>query len=137
MSERWTRIAVGLAVAGAIVGVFATWLADGAVTMNGVEGPNDGWLVLILALFVLAWTPALLRGSWVAVLGVLGSALVMGLSALGDWLDWREVTGAHGSYGLLLVAISSFVLAAAAVWAAARRLGLTARRPSAAGGENR
>jgi len=27
-----------------VVGVFCTWLAQGHVTLSGIEGPNNGWL---------------------------------------------------------------------------------------------
>jgi hypothetical protein len=40
-------------------------------------------------------------------------------TALADWLDAREVSGASAGPGLLLVAGASAVLAGAAVWVAA------------------
>jgi hypothetical protein len=108
-----------LATAVTAVGVFLTWTSDGPVALDGIQGPNDGWLVLILAVFALAWSGSLSRGSWIAVVAVLGLSLVIMWTALADWLDAREVSGASAGPGLLLVAGASAVLAAVAVWVAA------------------
>jgi hypothetical protein len=108
-----------LATAVTAVGVFLTWTSDGPVALDGIQGPNDGWLVLILAVFALAWSESLSRGSWIAVVAVLGLSLVIMWTALADWLDAREVSGASAGPGLLLVAGASAVLAGAAVWVAA------------------
>ena len=37
------------AIAAIVVGVFSTWLTDGPVTLNGTQGPNNGWLVVLIA----------------------------------------------------------------------------------------
>jgi hypothetical protein len=109
------RLASRIAVAAALVGVFTTWLADGSVRLDGAEGPNNGWLVVILALLALPWLRLLERGSWLGVIGVLGSALVIGWTALENWLDGRATLGASARPGLILVMGASAVLAAAAV----------------------
>jgi O-antigen ligase len=108
-----------LATAVTAVGVLLPWTSDGPVALDGIQGPNDGWLVLILAVFALAWSGSLSRGSWIAVVAVLGLSLVIMWTALADWLDAREVSGASARPGLLLVAGASAVLAAVAVWVAA------------------
>jgi uncharacterized membrane protein YhhN len=95
--------------------VFLTWTTDGPVTLNATQGPNSGWLVLIVAAFALAWTPSMARGSWTGVIGVLGASLVMSWTAIENWLDSRDVFGASASYGLLLVVAASVALAGAAV----------------------
>ena len=103
------------AIAAAVIGVFSTWTDDGPVSLNGTQGPNNGWLVLIVAAFALGWTRALVRGSWVGVAGVLGAAVVMGSTAGENWLDNRAVLGATASYGLVIVVLASVALAATAV----------------------
>jgi hypothetical protein len=39
-----SRVAIGAV----LVGVFSTWTEVGSVTLNGTQGPNNGWLVVIL-----------------------------------------------------------------------------------------
>lgn len=97
-----------------VVGVFSTWTKDGVVTLNGIQGPNDGWLVLILVVPALLWARMTERGSWVGVLGLLGASLVMCWTAIGDWRDSRDAIGASVGYGLLLVVVASLALAVAA-----------------------
>jgi hypothetical protein len=127
----WARVAALAAIAGAAVGVFATWTTDGPVGLDGVQGPNNGWLVLIVAGFALAWTGSMARGSWFGVVGVFGSAVVMGWTAIESWLDGRAVSGATPSVGLLLVVAASVVLGAIAV---ARAAELRVRRRRAVTG---
>ena len=110
-----------------MIGVFSTWTDDGPVTLNGTQGPNNGWLIVIVAAFALGWTRSLVRGSWIGVAGVLGAALVMGWTALESWLDNRAVLGATASYGLVLVVAASVALAGAAI---ARGVELARRRRS-------
>lgn len=104
-----------IAVAGAYAGVFTAWTTDGPVALDGVQGPHDGWLVAIVAAFALGWTRSLARGSWIAVAGVLGSAVVIAWTALGSWLDGRAVTGASIGPGALLVIAAGVALVGAAV----------------------
>ena len=92
-----------------------TWTSDGPLRLDGTQGPNNGWLVLIVAAFALAWTRSLARGSWTAVIGVLGASVVMCWTAIENWRDSRDVLGATASFGLLLVVAASVALAAAAV----------------------
>jgi hypothetical protein len=106
---------VWVAIAVAVVGVFLTWTSDGALTLNGTQGPNNGWLVVIVAAFAVGWARSMLRGSWVGVIGVLGSAAVMAWTAIENWLDNRDVLGATASYGLFLVLAAAVALGATAV----------------------
>jgi uncharacterized membrane protein YhhN len=92
-----------------------TWTKDGSVHLDGTQGPNNGWLVLIVAAFALGWTRPMARGSWVGVIGVLGASGVMGWTAIENWLDSRDVFGATASYGLLLVVAASVALGGASV----------------------
>ena len=99
-----------LAIAMAAVGVFLPWSSDGTVRLDGTEGPNNGWLVLIVAVLALGWVRSMARGSWVGVLGVLGAGLVIGWTAIANWLDNRQVLDATVSYGLLIVVAASVAL---------------------------
>jgi hypothetical protein len=96
------------------------------VRLDGTQGPNNGWLVLILTVFAIGWTRSMLRGSWVGVIGVLGSAVVIGSTAVENWLDGSDVFGASATFGLLLVVAASVALAGAAI---ARGLQLADRSP--------
>jgi hypothetical protein len=107
------RLASRAAVASVLVGVFLTWIADGPVRLDGTQGPNNGWLALIMAGLALLWIRML--GSWVGVIGVLGSGLVIFWTALENWLDSRATIGASAAPGLVLVLVGSAVLSATAV----------------------
>ncbi|HET9288618.1 MAG TPA: hypothetical protein VFO26_13765 [Gaiella sp.] len=111
----WTQIGASIALAVAVIGVFCTWTKEGPVSLNGTQGPHDGWLVVILAVPALLWARSMARGSWVGVVGVLGTALVIGWTALTSWRDSREVLGASVGYGLLLVVAASLGLSAVGV----------------------
>ena len=107
------RLVCRIAVAAVLVGVFVTWLADGPIRLDGTQGPNDGWLAAIVAGLALLWIRML--GSWPGVIGVLGSGLVIGWTALDDWLDARAVIGASPRLGLVLVLAGSVALTAVAI----------------------
>jgi cardiolipin synthase len=109
------RIAPLIAIVAVVVGVFCTWLAEEPVTLNGIEGPNNGWLCVLLAGPAYLWARQMRRGSWVAVVGVLGCALAIGWTAVENWVDGRRVLDAGASYGLLLVLLGSAALATSAV----------------------
>jgi hypothetical protein len=111
----WARVVALIAIAVAVVGVFCTWTNDGPVSLNGTQGPHDGWLVVIVAVPALLSARSLARGTWIGVIGVLGSAAVMGWTALASWRDSPDVLGASVGYGLLLVLGASLALAAAGV----------------------
>ena len=111
-----TRLIALVAIVTAVVGVFLTWTKDGPVHLNGLQGPNNGWLVLIVAMFALGWTWPMFRGSWIGVVGVLGSAVVIGWTAVENWLDNRDVFHASAGIGLILVFAAAVALAGAAVW---------------------
>jgi hypothetical protein len=107
------RLASRVAVASVLVGVFLTWVADGPVRLDGTQGPNNGWLAAIVAGLALLWIRML--GSWPGTIGVLGSGLVIGWTALENWLDARAILGASAAPGLLLVLAGSAVLTTVAV----------------------
>jgi hypothetical protein len=115
------------AIAGAAIGVFLTWTSDGPVELDGTQGPNNGWLILIASAFALAWLRSMERGSWVGVIGVLGSSLVMARTAAENWAESRAVVGASVSFGLLLVLAAAIALACSTV---VRAVELARRRPA-------
>ena len=104
-----------VAIVAVFVGTFSTWATAGPVTLNGVQGPNDGWLVVILAACAVGWARLMLRGSWLGVIGVLGTALVIVWTVYEDRRDARDVLGASTGHGLLLVVAGGIVLGATAV----------------------
>jgi ABC-type Co2+ transport system permease subunit len=106
------------AIAAVLVGVFSTWTSAGPVTLNGTEGPNNGWLVVILAGVALAWARLMRRDTWtgaIGAVGVLGAATVICWTAIENWLDNRETLEASVGHGLLLVVAGAVALAVAAV----------------------
>jgi hypothetical protein len=114
VGARGRRLVPWIAIAAVLVGVFSTWTVAGPVTLNGTQGPNNGWLIVILAAPALAWARMMERGSWVGVIGVLGAALVMCWTAVENWLDNRETLGASVGHGLLLVVAGGIALGATA-----------------------
>jgi hypothetical protein len=111
--EARRRLVCRIGVATILVGVFVTWLADGPIRLDGTQGPNDGWLAAIVAGLALLWIRML--GSWPGVIGVLGSGLIIGWTALDDWLDARAVIGASPRLGLALVLAGSVTLMAVGI----------------------
>ena len=103
------------AVAAAALGVFLPWTTDGPVELDGTEGPHNGWLVLVVALFALGWLRSLHDGSWVGVVGVAGAGVVIVWTAVESWLGYRAVTGGRPAVGLVLVVAGGVALAAVAV----------------------
>jgi hypothetical protein len=102
------RLVCRVGVAAVLLGVIVTWVADGPVRLDGTQGPNNGWLAAIVAGLALLWIRML--GSWLGVIGVLGAALVIGWTALENWLDARAILDASAAPGLLLVFAGSAVL---------------------------
>jgi hypothetical protein len=102
-----------IAVAAVLVGVVVAWVADGPIRLDGTQGPNNGWLAAIIAGLALFWI-RMLR-SWPGVIGVLGSGLVIGWTALENWLDARATIGGSARPGLALVIGGAALLATVAV----------------------
>ena len=109
--ERWIASS---AVAVAVLGVFLTW-TSGATSLDGTQGPNNGWLVVIVGAFALGWIRPMTRGSWVGVVGVLGASIVMFWTAVENWLDNRDVLEGTAGLGTILVVAAAIALAASAV----------------------
>ena len=104
--RRALSVAPWLAVAAVLVGVFSTWTVAGPVTLNGVEGPNDGWLVVIVAALACIWVRMMLRSGRagaIGVVGAMGASAVICSTAIEGWVDNRRVLEASVGHGLLLV----------------------------------
>jgi cardiolipin synthase len=110
------RGVAAIAIAVAAFGVFCTWTSDGPVSLNGVQGPNNGWLIIIVLGIALGCLRSLARGWWFAVAAVAGVSVVVAWVAIEDWLENRAVLGAQVGYGLVLVLLASVALAGSAVW---------------------
>ena len=105
----------------AVVGVFGTWRNAGPVSLDGVQGPHNGWLVIIFALIALAGVGALSRGSWLGIVTVLGSAAVMIVTAVHDVVNDGDVVGGSSGWGVWLTVAASVALGGCAVLAAVSR----------------
>ena len=113
-APHWQRWIVRVALVVVLIGVFATWTVDGSVRLNGIQGSNDGWLVAILAVLGFVWARMMERGALVGAAALVATSIVVGWTAIADWLDARETVGASAAHGLLLVVVGSLVLAATA-----------------------
>jgi hypothetical protein len=113
VGARSARVAQ-LALVVVIVAVFTTWLTGDDITLNGTQGPNDGWLAVLVALMAFGFLRSLRRGSWIGVLGVGGAAFVIGMTAVDDLREGRAL-GASVGYGALLVIAASVVIGAVAI----------------------
>jgi hypothetical protein len=115
----------------AIVGVLGTWRNAGPVSLDGLEGPHNGWLVIIFALISLAGVRALARGSWLGIVTVLGCAVVMLVTAVRNVVSDGDVLHGSSGWGVWLTLGASAVLGGCAVLAGVRRV--SARGSSPAG----
>jgi len=118
------RLAAGCygAIVLAIAGVFGTWRSAGPVSLDGFEGPHNGWLVIIFGLIALAGVHSLARGGWLGIVLVLGCAAVMVFTAVENVVDDGDVLGGSSGWGVWLTIVASAALAAAAVYSAVERL---------------
>jgi len=107
----------------AIVGVFGTWRTSGAVSLDGFEGPHNGWLVIVFGLIALAGVGAAARGSWIGVVLVLGCAAAMIYGAATSLADDGSVLGGSSGWGVWLTVVASAGLAGTALVGALGRLG--------------
>src|SRR3954454_5691867 len=96
--ERRRASICSTAVVLAIVGVFGTWRSSGTVSLDGVQGPHDGWLVIIFALIALAGVRSLTRGSWLGIVTVVGSATVIIVTAAGNLVDDNATVGGRSGW---------------------------------------
>jgi hypothetical protein len=99
----------------AIVGVFGTWRVAGPASLNGFDGPHNGWLVVIVALISLAGVRPLSRGSWFGIVTVVGCAGVMVFTAVESVVDDAAVIGGRSGWGVWLTTAASVLLGSVGV----------------------
>ena len=110
------------AIVVAIVGVFGTWRSAGAVSLDGLEGPHNGWLVIIFALIALAGVGSVARGGWLGIVLVIGCAAVMLLTAAQSIVGGGDVLGGSSGWGVWLTIAASSALASVTLYAAVMRI---------------
>ena len=120
-----------VAVVVALLGVFVTWTSVGNASLDGTQGPNNGWLVVIVGVFALGFIRLMARGSWVGVLGVFGASMVMLWTTLDNWLDNRDVLDGTLGLGIVLVLVAAVALGASAVMRAVHVVRHGTRRSTA------
>jgi len=128
------RIALGCygAIVAAFVGVFGPWRNAGPVSLDGFEGPHNGWLVIIFGLIALAGVGSLSRGGWLGTVTVLGAACVMVYAAVANVVDDNAALGGRTGWGVWLTIAASVLLGGIAVLAAAARIRGSTRAGSTA-----
>ncbi len=120
-----------VAVVVAVLGVFLTWTSVGSARLDGTQGPNNGWLVVVVGALAVGWIRAMVRGSWIGVVGVLLVSVVMFWTTLENWLDNRDTLGGTPGLGVVLVLLAALALGACAVVRGMQVARQGARRPTA------
>lgn len=113
--------ASGFSVVLAIVGVLGTWRTVGAVSLDGLEGAHDGWLVIIFAVVALAGVRSLSRCGRLGIVTVAGCASAALYTAFSDLVDDGSALGGTSGWGIWLTIAASALLACCAVASAERR----------------
>jgi hypothetical protein len=106
----------------AVTGALGAWRNAGLVSLDGLEGPHNGWLLIIFALIALAGVRSTSRGGWLGIVLEVGCAAVMIFTALGNVVDDNAVLGGSSGWGVWLTIAASAVLAGTAVYAAVERV---------------
>ena len=118
----------GLALA--VVGVFGPWATTGHGSLSGVQGPNNGWLVVVFAAIGTAGLKAASRGSWPGIAAVLGCSGVILWTALENAFQNTDVLNADVGWGLgVTVAAAALAAGAAALGGVAPARGEVDLRP--------
>ena len=120
-----------VAVVVAVLGVFLTWTSVGSARLDGTQGPNNGWLVVVVGALAVGWIRAMVRGSWIGVVGVVLVSVVMFWTTLENWLDNRDALGGTPGLGVVLVLLAALALGACAVVRGMQVARQGARRPTA------
>jgi hypothetical protein len=120
--DRRVALAGHGAIVLAVVGVFGTWRSIGPVSLDGFDGPHNGWLVIVFALIALPGIRSVSRGGWLGIALVTGCAAVMLLGAAQSVIDDGDVLGGSSGWGVWLTIAASAALAGVAVYAAVIRI---------------
>ena len=115
------RTACHAAILLAIVGVFGTWSTSGPVSLNGVEGSHNGWLVIIFALIALTGVRSLARLGWLGIAAVFEGGAVMLYTTISD-LSALEDNHWSSGWGIWLTSVMSGFLVVIAVYATVVRI---------------
>ena len=110
-----------LALVAAIVGVFGTWRSAGAVSLNGLAGPHDGWLVIFFAAIAFAGVASLGRGGRLGLVLVLGCAVAILYFAVRNLVDDGQVVGGSSGWGIWLTIAAGVLVACTALAIAFQR----------------
>lgn len=111
----WTALAGATLT---IVGVFSTWASGSDLTLNGVEGPHNGWIAVFAALIAAGVAGPLSRGSGPGILAA-GLAATRVLSTV---LGTSGPPDLSRSWGWWLSLVGGVVLFGAFAWALADRV---------------
>ena len=103
----------GLALA--VLGVFGPWATTGPVSLSGVQGPNNGWLVVVFAAIGAAGLKAASRGAWLGVAAVLGCSGVILWTAVANAFQNADVTDADVGWGVWVTVTAAALAAGAAI----------------------
>jgi hypothetical protein len=114
------RVGVPALPAVAVLGVLGTWRTAASVSLNGLEGPHDGWLVILFALIALAGMRSLARGGRPGSILVFGCAAAMIYFTVRNFLDDRDVLGGSSGWGIWLTIVAGVVLAGTSLAVAVR-----------------
>jgi len=117
------------AIVVAVAGVFGTWRSSGPVSLDGFQGPHNGWLVIIFGLIALLGVGAAARGSWIGILLVFGCGAAMTYGAVTSLADDGSVLGGSSGWGVWLTTAASVTLGLLAVGGATRRIAAPAAAP--------
>ena len=99
-----------MAVLLAIAGVFGTWRSVGPVSLDGFEGPHDGWLVIIFALVSLVGVGSLSRGGRLGFVTVAGGAAAVLFTAVSDLVDDADGLGGRSGWGIWITIAAAALL---------------------------
>jgi hypothetical protein len=102
--------------------VFGTWRSSGPVSLDGFQGPHNGWLVIVFGLIALAGVGPASRGSWIGMLLVFGCGAAMTYGAATSLADDGAMLGGSSGWGVWLTVVASGALAVTAVAAAVERV---------------
>jgi hypothetical protein len=112
----------GLAVAATVVGAFGPWRNSGSVSLDGFQGPHDGWLAILFAVIALAGIRSLARAGWPGIVLVLVCGAAVVYFPVRNLVDDNGTFGGGSGWGLWLTIAAGGVLVAASVLAASGRL---------------
>ncbi|MFW2336591.1 phospholipase D-like domain-containing protein [Ilumatobacter sp.] len=115
-----SRVAARLLLGGcalAVVGVFTRWTSGDGVTLNGIQGPHNGWIVIVYLVVGVAVARAVGRGSRTAAL----TAVLVAVVVIVTVLTTSSVPGFGTAWGYWLTFLGGVVVVVAAGTAFAAR----------------